>query len=251
MREYHKIQSVFKRDQKGRFLLGEFARPELEYLLDCEWEWTEKVDGTNIRIGLAFDPPDDSGNLPALSYAVGGRTDRAQIPATLLDAIEALGLREKLPALFDGPVTLYGEGYGAKIQKGGGNYRPDQGFILFDVKVGEWWLDRENVEDVADKLGLEVVPLWVTSKFKTWGNRVVGTLRAAIADVAGGHLQSVWTDVAPEGLVGKPVVPLFNRKGERIVVKVKVKDFERLRRDGIDLGEWAQTASSTSSGGSS
>ncbi len=34
----------------GEFKDGEFAQPEFETLKDVQWEWTEKVDGTNIRI---------------------------------------------------------------------------------------------------------------------------------------------------------------------------------------------------------
>ncbi len=37
MKKYHKIQSVFKRDAKNNhktFLLGEYSRPEFEYLKD-------------------------------------------------------------------------------------------------------------------------------------------------------------------------------------------------------------------------
>ena len=45
-------------------------------------------------------------------------------------------------------VTVYGEGYGAKIQSGG-MYRQDQAVIVFDVRVGPWWLSDENVADVA------------------------------------------------------------------------------------------------------
>ncbi|KKL53664.1 hypothetical protein LCGC14_2273140, partial [marine sediment metagenome] len=49
------------------------------------------------------------------------------------------------------PITLYGEGYGARIQKGGGDYRKggDVSFRLFDVLIGETWLRRVDVEDVA------------------------------------------------------------------------------------------------------
>jgi len=57
-------------------------------------------------------------------------------------------------------LCLYGEGYGAKIQKGGGNYITDgASFILFDVVVGGTWLERSNVIDIAAKLHILSVPL--------------------------------------------------------------------------------------------
>jgi len=53
MVEYHKIQTIFKRNPETNFktlLEGEYSLPEFESLKNNEWVWTEKVDGTNIRI---------------------------------------------------------------------------------------------------------------------------------------------------------------------------------------------------------
>ena len=49
MREYHKINSVFKRDERGNFI-EEYADDVFEYLKDNVWVFTEKVDGTNIVV---------------------------------------------------------------------------------------------------------------------------------------------------------------------------------------------------------
>ena len=216
MPKYHKIQSLFMRDQKGRFLRGQWALRELEYLANLEWEFTEKVDGTNIRIWVS--PEEDD-------ILIGGRTDRAQIPAPLVNAIHGMGLPARAVHL-KGPVVLYGEGYGAKIQKGGGNYRPDQSFVLFDVwapddssPYGGWWLDRQGVVAVAKVLDLDVVPLVG-----------YGTLHDAIGLVDRPEgVRSEWGDFRSEGLVCRPVVPMFTRKGERIICKAKSKDFDRIR----------------------
>jgi len=53
MKEYHKIQTVFKRNPKNKLktlLHGNYSIPEFEYLKDNEWVFTEKVNGTNIRV---------------------------------------------------------------------------------------------------------------------------------------------------------------------------------------------------------
>src|SRR5215216_2769633 len=136
MSKYHKIDTMFKRDMDngGKIIFGDWAVPELEYLKDNQWQFTEKVDGTNIRIYFR------AGG--GLSY--GGRTDNAQIPAVLISRLNELFYSEqdKLQQVFpDGEVVLYGEGYGAKVQ-GGGKYRDTADFVLFDVKVGDWWLKR-------------------------------------------------------------------------------------------------------------
>ena len=151
MSKYHKIQTVFKRDPETKFktlLDGQYSLPEFEYLKDNEWVFTEKVDGTNIRVMFG-----NSG----MSFR--GKTDRADIPANLINVLNEMFEHDKLAGLFgleeNTNICLYGEGYGEKIQKGGGNYRQDQGFVLFDVKVGELWLQRKDVEDIATKLSLD------------------------------------------------------------------------------------------------
>ena len=85
MREYHKIQTVYKRDPETKYktLLGEFSMPEFEYLADNTWEYTEKIDGTNIRV--MFDGQD---------ITFGGKTDRAQIPVRLVTNLQSIFLSQ-------------------------------------------------------------------------------------------------------------------------------------------------------------
>ncbi len=207
--KYPKINSIWKRDEKGQVIEGEYSLPEFEFLKDCEWTWTEKVDGTNIR--LSWDTEGFDGNEHEF---IAGRSDSSQIPPHLLAVL--LGISKSVPwaDVFDGPVVLYGEGYGAKIQKGGGNYLADGcAFVLFDVKVGDWWLRRGDVEDVAGRLGLDVVPVVAV----TTVGQAMGLVRAGF--------DSRWgPDVSPEGLVGRPSVDLYDRQGSRITMKLKARD---------------------------
>lgn len=211
MKEYNKIQTLYRRDldAPGKPMReGDWTNDDLKYLADSEWVFTEKLDGTNVRIGHHVD------------YGVhfGGRTDSAQMPVQLLNYLNTTFT----PELFKGAglrnVTLYGEGVGAGIQKGGGNYGLNQHFVLFDVVIHaddqDWWLYEGAVEDVANNLGIDYVP--------TVGR---GTLHDAIAIVKHG-LQSRYGNFEAEGLVCRPAVQLFNRKGERIITKIKGRDFK-------------------------
>jgi len=208
MSEYHKIQTLFKRDMASKrktLLDGQWTTPEFEYLSGNVWVFTEKVDGTNIRVIF---------NEGRITF--GGRTDDAQIPAQLVGRLNEifLPLAAKLCDVFtDGSAILYGEGYGAKIQKGGGNYRADQDFVLFDVRVGDWWLQRADVEDVAEKLGVDVVPVIGE-----------GTLHDAVAWAKQG-IRSTWGDFEAEGIVARPKIELKSRAGDRIIAKIKCRDF--------------------------
>jgi len=206
MKEYQKIQSIFKRDERThKFIMGEYSLPEFEYLAENYWVGTEKVDGINVRV-----------NWDGEMVEFGGRTDNAQMPTFLLQRLQELFTIEKFKSLYpDTPMTLYGEGYGARIQKGGGNYIPNGvDFILIDVLIDEWWLKREDIEDVANKLGVKVVPIVYS-----------GELISAIEPVQKG-LKSTFGDFMAEGMVLKPVVELKSRRGHRLITKMKTKDFE-------------------------
>jgi len=210
MKEYHKIQTVFKRDMsnKGKVIETEFALPVFDFLKGNEWVWTEKVDGTNIRVDW----------VRSVGRKFGGKTDNAQIPARLIARLEELFPPEKLDAAIKtedaDSLTLYGEGYGAKIQKGGGNYICDGvDFVLFDVLVGDWWLQREDMLEVAEVLGLRTVPIVGSGK-----------LMEAVQRTKFGF-KSEWGDFQAEGLVMKPSCELQTRSGHRVITKIKYKDF--------------------------
>lgn len=207
---YHKIPGLYKREEQKPFRLieGVYREPELELLNGITWVFTEKVDGTNIRIIW------DGHNV-----VFGGRTENAQIPSHLVTKLNELFMGTKMEQVFEqvfgeSKAILFGEGFGAKIQKGGGNYSDNQEFVLFDVKVGDLYLKREDVEDIADKFSLQVVP--IVGK---------GMLEYGVTIVKAG-LQSRWGDFEAEGLVAKPATDLFNRKGERIITKIKAEDFK-------------------------
>lgn len=209
MREYHKIETVFNRSTDGdkRLIWGDYRNETVEYLADNIWQFTEKIDGTNIRIHW------DGHNVE-----IGGRTDRAQIPKHLMDYLSATFLTPEVEELFEQTygekdVMLFGEGYGAKIQNGG-DYRSDVSFILFDVLIGDNWQSRELVETTAKMFGIDVVPIVLE-----------GTIGDGI-DYVMQHNNSTIGKAVMEGVVGRPKVEMKDRLGNRIIVKIKWKDFK-------------------------
>jgi ATP-dependent RNA circularization protein (DNA/RNA ligase family) len=206
MKKYNKINSVYKRDLKGKFLLKDWADPAFEYLKDNVWVYTEKVDGTNVRVCWDKD---------LKKVVFGGRTDAAQMPVFLIEKLNDLFTVDKFLSLYaDCSMVLYGEGYGAKIQKGGDNYNPNgSDFVLFDILIADFWLERENVQAIADKLGLRTVPIIGE-----------GSLLKAIEMCETGF-HSKWGPFIAEGIVARPKTELKTRRGDRIITKVKWKDF--------------------------
>lgn len=210
MHEYHKIQSVYLRDPANNhktFLMGQWAQPEFGLLDKLTWVGTEKVDGTNIRV--IWD---------GTSVRFGGKTDNADIPSVLGNYLKEHFTPERMAAGTEGPVTLYGEGYGGKIQKGSA-YRMDQAFILFDVWVAHdplgIWLDQGVVKSIAAKLEIPVVPTVYS-----------GTLSGAV-DLVRNGFDSTCSEKPQiaEGLVLRPEFELRDRMGRRIITKIKHRDW--------------------------
>ena len=209
MKEYHKIETVFNRDIEGskKLIEGDYRNESIRFIKDLPWEFTEKIDGTNIRIMW---------DGHRISY--GGRTEAANIPAHLMNRLLEIFGNEETEQLFEQifgekEVILFGEGYGAKIQKGGGLYRSDVSFILFDVMINGNYQPRAMVEQAAQQFGLECVPIIFD-----------GTIDEAVAFVKTKPMSTIGKAMM-EGLVGRPKVEMQDRCGNRLIVKIKVRDF--------------------------
>lgn len=209
MIEYNKIDTLYKRDMDGtkKLLEGEFRNPTVEFLKDNIWQFTEKVDGTNIRV-----------YWDGHKVQFGGRTERAQIPAHLVNYLTAVFGTSEAEQIFEEKfgeteVILFGEGYGPKIQNGG-LYRNDVSFIMFDVLIAGNYQPRESVEDIAKAFGVDVVPIIFE-----------GTIQEGV-DFVKTHPDSTMGTAKMEGLVGRPRVEMRDRCGKRVIVKIKWEDFK-------------------------
>ncbi len=218
MVEYNKIETVFKRDTEGtkKLIEGEYRNPAVEYLHRIPWVWTEKVDGTNIRV-----------HWDGHEVEFAGRTDKASIPPALVSRLTEYFGGERNAQLFeqtfgDKDVIIFGEGYGDKIQNGA-EYTDDCNsvdFIAFDVMVGGIYLERENVEEIVTRFGVKTVPIVD-----------VGSLDDAIAYMREHPKSFIGTGRHDmEGLVCRPAYELRDRLGNRIIVKIKWEDIKDLQQ---------------------
>jgi len=221
MKKYPKIETLYVRDPKTFQVNTTKVRcPEFEAVK--KWAVTEKIDGTNIRIHM-----DPYGHV-----TFGGRTDRAQIPADLVNYLNDTFTEEKMKTQFPEEeiggrwpeVTLYGEGYGPKIQKHGAAYRDDVAVRLFDVFVGGLWLELSSVEDVACGLGVKVAPYLVTIDYFPSGEGEIDCLTGTWSDTA---TDDGGATIQPEGIVARSSPLLLNRRGDRVMWKLKYSDFRK------------------------
>ncbi len=211
MKEYQKISNIFLFDSKYKEILG--LNEPFETLKNIEWIGTEKVDGTNIRIYW------DGHNIQ-----IKGRTERAEIPTHLMEYLSQVFLTEEMEYVFeqlfqDKEVYLFGEGYGNKIQANGDKYSKSPSFILFDVNINGYDLSRNNVNEIAEKLTLESVPIVFN-----------GTLEEAIKFVETRPMSTIGDHTHEmEGLVLQPTIQLYDNHHKMIKCKCKYRDVLKLK----------------------
>ena len=211
MISYPKIETLFVRNDKTHKLIIPLKLRQPVYGTIKSWIVTEKIDGTNIRVE----------SRPDGTVTMNGRSDNAQLPADFVRYIYETFTNERLDLVRTDPeptIVLFGEGYGAGIQKGGG-YRQDKSFILFDVAVvlddKVWWQSDDVVTDFANKLRIDRVP-------------IIGQLTLdEITEMVRFGFDSKLANATcrAEGIVGRPLEPLYDRRGNRLILKLKTKDF--------------------------
>lgn len=222
--EYPKIDTLYDRDGR-HIIVGKLRMQEFGNIK--RWSITEKIHGTNTRVTL-FD------NCEVI---YGGKTDDAIMPQELLEYLKKIFTPEKMKEIFWLPnkpipksATTYGEGYGPRIVPGSGAYRKDVSFRLFDCLVkgetGNWWLERKDLEDVAMKLGIKCVPILGIIDFLPVDSLQIEKMFLDNRNRLVAIEEDGMVDMKPEGIVAKTEPLLFNRKGERIMWKLKIKDFK-------------------------
>ena len=117
MKEYQKINNIFKFDEKYWSIVG--MTDTYQVLWNIVWIGTEKIDGTNIRI-----------YWDGHKIQIAGRTEKSQIPEHLMHYLSYLFLTQEMEYVFEQmfgekETYLFGEGYGFKIQVNGDEYFED------------------------------------------------------------------------------------------------------------------------------
>lgn len=227
--EYPKIPGPFKRategPDKGKVIWGAWSTPEIQTLRHEDWIWTEKIDGTNVRV--IWDGYDRK---------IRGRTEGGQLHPDLIGRVSGTFPEDLLEQRFEKRhVVLYGEGFGPGIQAGGEKYDADKDFVLFDVRINDVWLPFDEVLDVSDEFEALHVP--------RIGGGDTMTVLDAIGLVRDG-LKSVFATQhrMAEGMVGVPVNGYLDRRGNRISVKIKGRDLKEFAHEGGTTQATAQGA---------
>ena len=213
--KYSKYSSPFKKDEKFKNTI------ETSQILPVgRWIKTEKIDGTNIRIIIT--KSDNDGNR--IVY-VGSRklilNPKDKTSNQYMDCLNDINFN-KLKEYFeeiDSTIIIYGEGYGSGVQKGG-IYSSKKNYRVFDIRIGNAYQDFEYIEKVCIDNQLNIVPVIGEVREITYGECITSLDKfkeTLIKEGDGG---------IPEGIVYKFEPVLLNKYGERLIFKVKFKDFE-------------------------
>jgi len=167
----------------------------------------EKIHGTSAHISWK--------DNKILYFSGGGKHD------TFVKMFNNEELMKKFSEHFpNDTVILYGESYGGKQQGMSQTYGVEPRFILFDVQIGDIWLDVPNAEDVTKKMGLEFVDY---VKIKT-ELELIDKERDKPSTQS--KRNGIKEDKLREGVVLRPLIEVTKSNGKRVIIKHKRDEFK-------------------------
>ena len=247
----------------NKIIIGKYSDDYMEYIKDLKFDCYEKIDGTNSKI-VYF--PSTGECFP------GGKTDNADIVGTgqkaYLDEVIAR-IKPTLAEIFpkesakfvpvtndknqivrtdsgeyftptengfynveveEVPVYIYGEFFGKKIQNGGNYDKGKNRFSIFDICQQGWFVPIDMLNNYAEKLGLDVAPYIGQMTIEEAEKMVMKGYKTRIPNVSN-------PEYLAEGIVARPVIPIKDPRGKRIIVKIKTCDYRELQAAINQVGE--------------
>lgn len=248
---------------QNKIILGDYSDDFMGYIKDLKFDCFSKIDGTNSKIvylpstgecfcGGKTDNADivgtgqkamldeiierikpilaelfpkesakfapvmnDKNQIQYYHHEDGGEV--LNINESYADGIRMFGVK-----LEEVPVYIYGEFFGKKIQAGGNYDKNKNRFSIFDICVQGWYVPIDMLNDYAAKLGLDVAPYLGQMTIPEAEEMVAKGFKTRVPDVAN-------PDYLEEGIVARPVVPIKDPRGKRIIVKIKTCDYNDLK----------------------
>ena len=250
---------------QNQIIMGCYSDPVFGYLKNCLFEGYSKIDGTNSKIcyfpstgeimvggktdktssqhgqfemlqeianrikpelekmfpkeTARFAPvKDKESNKVAYYYPEVMHISEGCIPVRgdKVDVMEVGG--NYITELEEIPVYIYGEYFGQGIQKCGGRYYDKNDFHVFDIEVQGWWIPKDIRDAYCKGLGLKTVPFIGVNTLEEFEKMVTNGFETKVEGVKDPTL-------IEEGIVARPVVPVCDTRGHRIIVKIKHCDY--------------------------
>jgi len=178
----------------------------IEIMMYRECYAMEKIHGTSAHISF---------KEGKLTYFSGGEKHEKFIK--LFDDEVLLDIFDEHYTNVD--VVLFGEAYGGSQQGMSETYGKELKFVVFDVKIGENWLDVPNAEQVTKRLGLDFVDY----------KKIPTTMKAIDRERDRPSIQAKRNGIKEnkmrEGVVLRPLLETKKNNGQRVIVKHKRDEF--------------------------
>ena len=253
---------------QNKIIMGEYSDEHMEYIKGLMYDCFSKIDGTNtkivyypstgecfcsgktdnanivgtgqkafieaiierIRPDLArlfpaemakYVPNVDKNGNPQYYYPEGDvyLGDCVYVRGDAVSKIECPG--DYAVEMVEAPVYIYGEFYGKKIQAGGNYDKDNNRFAVFDICVQGWYVPINMLFDYAKKLNLDVAPYLGTMSIDEAEELVKQGFKTHVPNPSN-------PDYLEEGIVARPIVPIKDPRGKRIIVKIKHCDYAEL-----------------------
>jgi hypothetical protein len=190
-----------------------------EILLFKECYALEKIHGTSAHISFrrGLTPDQKADYTYEIKFFSGGEKYD-----NFVKLFNTEWLKEIFIKLNIDNMTVYGEAYGGKQQGMFATYGKELKFIVFDVKIGNYWLSVPQAEEIAKQLGLEFV----------WYKKIPTDLVAIDFERDDFSVQSFRNGIGNkkrEGIVLRPLIEVIKNNGERIIAKHKRPDFQETK----------------------
>lgn len=247
---------------QNKIILGSYSDDYMEYIKDLKFDCFSKIDGTNSKIvylpstGECFPggktdnadivgsgqkafldevierikptlaelfPPESAKFSPVMKdknqiqyYHCEDGGEVLNINENYTDGVRMFGVK-----LEEVPVYIYGEFFGKKIQNGGNYDKKKNRFYIFDICQQGWYVPIDILTEYAEKLGLEVVPYLGQMTIPQAEEMVKQGFKTRVPNASN-------PDYPEEGIVARPIIPIKDPRGKRIIVKIKSCDYNDL-----------------------
>lgn len=227
---YDKILAPLARDTaKSKYVdIMKFSRPEFEMLANVKWNWTLKIDGSNVNV--IWDGE-------RVSYV--GHTEKTQFNDRTKKFLDETFCTSEAETVFE---DLYGEQpvkismeFVSKDMNQNYGYVDGAVFVfdIFNGSTGKVWTSEETLDAFVSKFeGSNVFVAPFIGYMNIWN--AIDVVKAY--EVIWNRHPEKWKSedkiknpLGPyviEGLVGRLPYELFDNNGNRVITKVKCKDYD-------------------------
>lgn len=258
---------------QNQIILGDFSDGYIKYIKDLKFDCFSKIDGTNTKIAyfpstgeICIGGKTDNADIehtsqraflepicerikpilaemfpPECAKFIPKVNDKNQIQyyeyfnngnSITYIPLEKLDCGGKyVVEVEEQPVYIYGEFFGKKIQAAGGNYdKEGNRFYVFDICQQGWYIPIDMLVEYCNKLGLEIVPYLGQMTIPEAEVMVKEGFKTKVPNASN-------PDFIEEGIVARPVIPIKDPRGKRIIVKIKHSDYNKIQSAINTVGE--------------